>query len=122
MHKLANTIISLPPVVASDNSRIRMLSTHSKNTELRFVFISNLSSLLKERGKTQKELAAQTGLLPERISRLVHQRVVHRIFAETSIKVITVLSRWPRPKDRKRIQIGLDDLFLLKRDTGRKKR
>src|SRR5690242_6095886 len=97
-----------------------MLSTHSKNTELRFVFISTLSNLLKERGKTQEELAQETALRPERISRLVHQRAVHRIFAETSIKVCLALSRWPRLRDHKKVSIGLDTLFLMRRFPKRK--
>jgi len=92
-----------------------MSSTHSQNRKQRFVFVSHLSALLKERGKTQKELAEATGLLPARISRLVNQRIVHKIVAETEIKICFTLSGWSRVIDRKKIPIGLDALFSMKR-------
>ena len=92
-----------------------MLSTHSIKQDPTFVFVSHLSSLLKERGKTQKQLAEKTGLRPARISRLVHQRVVHKIVAETVIRICLTLSGWPRVKDQKKAKIGLDTLFSMKR-------
>ena len=92
-----------------------MSSTHSQKREQRFVFVSYLPELLKERGKTQKELADETGLLPARISRLVNQQIVHKIVAETEIKICFTLSGWSRVKDRKKIMIGLDALFSMKK-------
>jgi DNA-binding Xre family transcriptional regulator len=79
-----------------------------------FVFISHLSTLLKERGKTQKELAEATGLRPARISSLVHQQIFHKIVADTSVAICFALSRWPRMKDRKKIGVRLDTLFSMK--------
>jgi len=100
-----------------------MLSTHSQKREQSFVFVSYLSVLLKERAKTQKQLAEKTGLLPARISRLVNQKVVHKIVAETAIKICFALSHWPRLKDKKRVAVGLDALFSMRREgrSNRKK-
>jgi hypothetical protein len=110
----ANTIIRIQLVVASDNSYILMLSTKSRKKR-QFALTSNLAALLKERGKTQEDLAVKTGLRPERISRLVHQHIVRRIFAETSIAICLAISAWPRLKDRKKVSIKLDALFPMRR-------
>jgi transcriptional regulator with XRE-family HTH domain len=96
-----------------------MLSTKSRKKG-QFVLTSNLAALLKERGKTQEDLAVKTGLRPERISRLARQPIVRRIFAETSTAICLAVSVWPRLKDRKKVPIRLDALFPL-RQVNRKK-
>src|SRR6185295_16996409 len=92
-----------------------MLSSHSTKSSDSFVLVSNLLPLLRERGKTQKQLAEATQLRPERINRLAHQRVVQAIVVHTAIKVCLTLSKWPRLRDRKRVVVRLDALFPLKR-------
>jgi len=92
-----------------------MLSTHSNKTDRSFIFVSNLLPLLKERGKTQRQLAEETGLSPERINRLAHQHVVRKIVADTAIKVCIALSKWPRMMDRKKVTVRLDALFPMRR-------
>jgi len=106
--------ISLSRVAPTDNSAILMLSTHPHIRNQSVVFVSNLLPLLKERGKTQDELSDKTGLSPDRISKLVHRRLVHRIVADTAIRVCLVLSGWPRVKDKQTIRVGLDALFTMK--------
>ena len=91
-----------------------MSSTHFQKRVRVFVFISHLSALLKERGKTQKQLAEATGLRPARISSVVHQQIFHKIVAYTSVAICFALSRWPRMKDKKRVAVGLDTLFSMK--------
>jgi len=117
-----HTLISLSLIVARDNLHILMLSTDLKKSDQSFVIICNLLALLKERGKTQKQLATATGLLPERINRLAHQGIVSQIVTHTAIKVCLVLSNWPRLRDRKKVRIRLDALFPIKRQFDRKKR
>jgi|SRR5678815_3476037 transcriptional regulator with XRE-family HTH domain len=91
-----------------------MLSTPPKKRRQHFRFISALKSLLKERGKTQKELAEETGLTQSRVCRLVRKKSVHAIVASTALKICLVLSSWPRAKDGKRIAVRLDALYPLK--------
>lgn len=95
-----------------------MISTSS--TQIRipqqpFVLTSALLELLRERGKTQKELATATGLRPERINRLARHTVVRTIVSHTAIKICLALSEWPRRKDRRKVPVRLDKLFPIKR-------
>ncbi|MBI1974316.1 MAG: helix-turn-helix domain-containing protein [Candidatus Zambryskibacteria bacterium] len=88
-----------------------MPSTHSTKSVEPFVFVSNLLPLLRERGKTQKDLALKTGLTKARISRLANQRIVQAIVTRTAIKICAALSDWPRINDQKRVGVRLDALF-----------
>jgi DNA-binding Xre family transcriptional regulator len=91
-----------------------MSSTNLKKSSPAFLFASELISLLRERGKTQKDLADETGLTPARINRIAKQRNVHTIVTSTAGKICIALSRWPRVRDRKAVTVRLDALFPMK--------
>ena len=109
-----------PHVERTVNCRARqltipMLSTAPRKQRQQFRFISALESLLKERGKTQKELAEQAGLSQSRVCRLVGKKSVHTIVASTAVKICLVLSSWPRTRDGKIVAVSLGALYPLKR-------
>jgi len=107
--------ISVPSIDARDNISTPMLSTPSRKEDRSFVFVSALNRLLKERGKNQTQLAAETGLSRERINRLARQIVVHTIVARTSLRICFALSSWPRLRDGTVVPVRLDTLYPLKR-------
>jgi DNA-binding Xre family transcriptional regulator len=92
-----------------------MLSTAPKNQRKKHRFVSSLGVLLKERGKTQKQLAQEADLTPSRVNRLIRKRSVHTIVANTALKVCLALSSWPRVKDGKIVTVTLDALYPIRR-------
>ncbi len=96
---------------------IHNLSTVMKRFQQNFRVVSNLVPLLKERGRTQSDLAKATGLKPLRIYRTVRRRVVSRIVCDTAIRICLALSDWPRVRDRRKVRVRLDTLFSFVEDT-----
>src|SRR5213083_3063012 len=92
---------------------INMLSTVITYQSRKFRVVSKLGALLKERGRTQRDLAKATELSPWRINRIIKRRVVTQIICHTAVKICLALSNWRRLRDRRTVRIGLDDLFHI---------
>ncbi len=92
---------------------VNMLSTVITYQSKSLRVVSNLRALLRERGRTQRDLANETGLSPWRINRIVKRSVVTRIVCDTAVKICLALSSWPRLRDRRKVRVGLDALFPI---------
>jgi len=90
-----------------------MLSTVITFQSKQYQVTSRLLALLRERGRTQKDLAKATGFTTIRIHRLAHQTTVRKIVCATAVKICFVLSKWKRRKDGRRVRIRFDDLFQI---------
>jgi DNA-binding Xre family transcriptional regulator len=94
-----------------------MKSTRNKHIIPRLVVVSNLGTLLRERGISQKRLAQMTGISERAISRLKNRKVVKRIDCDTAVRVCLALSGAGRPADRAQSSIRLDALFPIRPDS-----
>src|SRR5689334_17047674 len=109
----SDCIIRLGQVAPMGNSHIHMLSTTITFQKKQYQVISRLPLLLKERGRTQQDLAEATGLTKVRISRLFHHRTIEKIVCSSSVKICLALSRWKRIKDGRRVSVRFDDAFRI---------
>lgn len=78
------------------------------------IITSALGRLLRERQLTQKQLAALTGISERAISRIKNRRQVRRIDCATAVRLCVVLSQRQRRQNRRRVRIGLDQLFPMR--------
>jgi DNA-binding Xre family transcriptional regulator len=90
-----------------------MLSTVITFQSRQYQVTSRLVELLKERGRTQKDLAKATGFTQVRIHRLTRRTTVQKIVCATAVKICFALSKWKRRKDGRKVRIRFDDLFRI---------
>ena len=81
--------------------------------------VSNLRWLLRERDISRYRLAELTGLMYGSIWRMARPHVVDRIDCKVAVKICLVLSRIPRTRDHRRIQVRLDQMFPFEKRSGK---
>ena len=115
-HRLGTEVhFTLGSVDATVNRLSTPMSNLQQKKTTRFIVVSNLAALLKERRLSQEKLAAITGIAKENISRLKNRKVVLRIDCAAAVRICDALSNISIVGQGHKSSIDLGALFPIKR-------